>query len=323
MASFQKRGKNWRVIVRKKGIQKCRTFHTKAAATAWATRLENAILDGEYGRTENKTFGELLERYEQEVSRRKKGYQWEARRIGLLCRDPIAQVKLGKLSAADFAQWRERRLQQVTAASVRREWNLINHALNIAIKEWEWLDKNPLSSVRRPKAPPPRERLFTDDEIDAICYAAGYKPGHTATTLTARVGAAFLFACETAMRAGEIAAMRPENIDKEKQTVLLTHTKNGFPRTVPLSLAALSILDDLPDGYFDLTSMQISSLFRKIRARALIDDATFHDSRHYAITQLAKKLDVLDLARMVGIRDLKILMVYYNATPESIAKKLQ
>ena len=102
----------------------------------------------------------------------------------------------------------------------------------------------------------------------------------------------------------------------------LKHTKNGTPRTVPLSTTAVNILKSLPDGHFNLTSMQISSLFRLIRRRALIHDATFHDSRHYAITRLAKKLDVLDLARMVGIRDLKILMVYYNESAESIAKKL-
>jgi hypothetical protein len=31
---------------------------------------------------------------------------------------------------------------------------------------------------------------------------------------------------------------------------------------------------------------------------------------------------VLDLARMVGIRDLRILMVYYNATATEIAGRL-
>ena len=48
----------------------------------------------------------------------------------------------------------------------------------------------------------------------------------------------------------------------------------------------------------------------------------FHDSRHEAITRLAKKLNVLDLARMTGIRDLKILNVYYNETAESMAARL-
>jgi integrase len=322
MATFRKRGNNWRAEVSKRGIRKSRTFHTKARAVAWATKLENDILDGVYGTAENKTFGELLQRYEVEVSKQKKGYRWEAKRIGLFLRDPLADVRLEDLSASDIAAWRDRRLQQVQPASVRREWNLLNHAINIAIREWEWLQKNPMTQVRRPPPARARDRLFTEEEIERLCYAAGYEPGAPAQTATARTMAAFLFACETAMRAGEIAALRPQNINKAARTAYLEHTKNGSERTVPLSAQALRILDDLPDGHFALTSMQISTLFRKIRKRALIDDATFHDSRHYAITRLAKKLDVLDLARMVGIRDLKILMVYYNESAEEIAKKL-
>lgn len=95
MATFQRRGNNWRVIVRKQGISKSKTFHTKARAAAWATKLENDILDGVHDSAADKTFGELLQRYESDVSRLKKGHQWEAKRIGLLLRDPVAQIKLG------------------------------------------------------------------------------------------------------------------------------------------------------------------------------------------------------------------------------------
>ena len=40
------------------------------------------------------------------------------------------------------------------------------------------------------------------------------------------------------------------------------------------------------------------------------------------VTRLAAKLNVLDLARMVGHRDLKMLQVYYNASAEDIAARL-
>ena len=48
----------------------------------------------------------------------------------------------------------------------------------------------------------------------------------------------------------------------------------------------------------------------------------FHDTRHEAITRLAKRLDVLELARVVGHRDPRSLMIYYNETAEQLAKKL-
>ena len=50
-----------------------------------------------------------------------------------------------------------------------------------------------------------------------------------------------------------------------------------------------------------------------------VADLHFHDARHEAITRLARKIDVLDLARMIGHRDPRSLMVYYNATATDIA----
>ena len=57
-------------------------------------------------------------------------------------------------------------------------------------------------------------------------------------------------------------------------------------------------------------------------ARAEIVGLTFHDLRHEATTRLARKLDVLDLSRMTGHRDLKSLRRYYNPAAEEIADRL-
>jgi integrase len=54
-----------------------------------------------------------------------------------------------------------------------------------------------------------------------------------------------------------------------------------------------------------------------------IENLHFHDTRHEAITRLANNVDVLDLARIVGHKDLSMLMVYYNKSTSDIAKKLE
>jgi len=136
---------------------------------------------------------------------------------------------------------------------------------------------------------------------------------------TVRTGAAFLFAIETAMRAGEIASIRPESVNEK--TVFLKDTKNGTSRLVPLSSRAREILQMVGNN-FNLSPDQISSLFRKARDMSGIKDLHFHDTRHQAITQLSEKLEVLELARMAGIKDLRILMVYYNKSAEDLADKL-
>ena len=127
------------------------------------------------------------------------------------------------------------------------------------------------------------------------------------------------------MRAGEIVGLTDKTVDRTTRVATLPRTKNGSVRKVPLSTAALSLLDDLPetDGpIFNLNSQQIDALFRKVRDKAQIQDLRFHDSRHEAITRLAKKVDVLSLARMVGHKDIKMLMVYYNETAEELAQRL-
>jgi len=73
---------------------------------------------------------------------------------------------------------------------------------------------------------------------------------------------------------------------------------------------------------FTVDSQVSSTLFRRARIRAKIEDLTFHDSRHDAITRLAQKLNVLQLARMVGHRDIRSLQTYYNETAESMARLL-
>ena len=55
----------------------------------------------------------------------------------------------------------------------------------------------------------------------------------------------------------------------------------------------------------------------------MIKGLTFHDSRAYALTALARKVDVLTLAKISGHRDLRILSnTYYRESAEDIAQRL-
>lgn len=323
MPTFRKRGNSWEVQVCHKGIRRTATKPTKTAATLWASQAIADIDSAGRGGIVDRPFSDLLEKYRNEVSPTKRGERWERLRIGLILRDEIAAIRLPVLSAMHFADWRDRRLTVVSAASVRREWTLLNHALGVAVREWQWLRENPLQPVRRPPPPRSRDRLISVDEVERLCFALGYERDRPLGTISARVGAAFLFAIETAMRAGEVVGIRSQHVNGSVVTLPLT--KNGTARSVPLSIEARRILEQLPaDGetVFGLSGTQIDSLFRKARAKALIEDLHFHDTRHEAITRLSKKLDVLDLARMVGIRDLRILMVYYNARAEDMVASL-
>jgi hypothetical protein len=73
---------------------------------------------------------------------------------------------------------------------------------------------------------------------------------------------------------------------------------------------------------FGLEPATRDALFRKYRRRAQLDTLRFHDARAEAIWRLSKKLDVLQLARMIGHRDIRSLLFYYNESASDTAKLL-
>jgi integrase len=80
---------------------------------------------------------------------------------------------------------------------------------------------------------------------------------------------------------------------------------------------------DVKEGLvFGVTSVQITRAFIVIKDACLIKDMTFHDTRHEAITRLAKKMDAVALARTVGHRNLNQLLIYYNESAADLAKRL-
>ncbi|MEM8729843.1 MAG: site-specific integrase [Pseudomonadota bacterium] len=159
---------------------------------------------------------------------------------------------------------------------------------------------------------------MTDDELARMAHVAG----DDLSTATARAFHAFLFSIETGMRAGEVLGLTSGSVDQERQVARLQMTKNGASREVPLSSKVLGLWLALPGDGFELSSRQLDALFRKVRDKAAVEGLTYHDSRHSAVTRLARKLDVLTLARIIGHRDMKQLMTYYDEPAEEIAKRL-
>jgi integrase len=333
MASFRKTQAGWRVEIYVKGTRDSGSFATKAEASAWAAKREDQIrsITGGSG-SKTHTVGDVLNDYRDKVSPTKKGEKWEVLRLNLIGTKKIDGVELSKIRLADLqpshiAAWRDARLREVAGSSVSREMSLLSSALEVARKEWGWLVTDPMKDIKRPPDGPPRDRLISQSEIDAILIAHGYQEGVPVVSPMQRVAASFLFALETAMRSGEILGLTSFTVDLRQRVAHLPFTKNGAARDVPLSTRAIDLLGMLPmvpDGQplFNLTDKSRDALFRKARDRSGALEVTFHDTRHEAITRLAKKLQVLDLARMTGHKNLNELMTYYNETAADIAARL-
>lgn len=320
MANYERRGRAWRVRLYVDGNRESATFPTKVEAVKWATQREAELVDGQLP---DNSLKDALRRYATDVSPIHKGEQWELHRLKAMGRDPIAAIKLARLKPSDVAAWRDRRLATVQAGSVRREMNLLRGVLNIARREWGWIRINPLDGISQPPPPRARRRRISPDEIERLSLAFGISDGLRAETATQRIGLAFLLALETAMRAGEILGLTWNDV-REKY-VILPKTKNGDQREVPLSQRAREILAVLPrdaETVFDLDAQTRDTLWRRVRDLCEIKDLHFHDSRAEAIWRLSKKIDVMELARIIGHRDLKSLLLYYETSAAELADRL-
>lgn len=320
MASMQRHGRKWRVQVYAGGVRDSKVLPTRQEAAQWALQRE-AELTGR--RLPDRSLTDALRLYAREEAPKHRGAKWELVRLSSLERDAFAKRKLAGMTGDDFADWRDARLVQVKPGTVAREMNLLRSVLEfVRLPPYRWIRANPMTDVKWPQTPPGRARRVAPKEVTAIVEAFGVGRLQS-DTATQRTGLAFLFALETAMRSGEILGLRPEHVHLRARYVELPRTKNGDRREVPLSSRAVEILEALPpaDPVFDLDDRGRDALWRKTRPKAL-RDLHFHDSRGEAIWRLSKKLDVLQLARVIGHRNPASLMIYYRESAAEMARLL-
>lgn len=300
------------------GKRESKVADTRKEAASWALARESELTGK---RLPDRTLRDALERFGREVSESRLGARWELVRLKKLSRLPMAGRKLASLTATDIAEWRDMSLLALKPASVAREMNLLRSVFEIARTEWGWIRFNPMTDVKRPPQPRGRARRVMPDEIEAIAQAFDVVTlkAHTAQQ---RVGLAFLFALETAMRSGEIVTLRGDDVFIRSRYLIVRKSKNGDSREVPLSTRAIEILNVLPpDSLFGLNDALRDAIWRKHRPEHLAD-LRFHDTRGEAIWRLSKHLDVLQLGRAIGHRDPKSLYFYYRESGADMARLL-
>jgi integrase len=282
---------------------------------------------------ERNTLGDILKRYSEDVSPKKKSGKLEQQRIAKLLKDNLSQYKAAALNGKLLSQWRDMRLKEVSGSTVNRELNLIGHAINVARREWGIVLDNPISMIQRPKENKGRNRRLAWGELERLLNELEQSGRDSDGTFTAGgcrniwVKPIVEFAIETAMRRGEILSLQWRHINLGKRTALLPDTKNGDSRTVPLSSKAISILSSIPrsiDGkVFPITPNALKLSWVRACKRCGIDDLHFHDLRHEATSRLFEKgLNTMEVASITGHKTLQMLYRYTHLRAENILEKL-
>ncbi|MHB8252365.1 MAG: tyrosine-type recombinase/integrase [Acidiferrobacter sp.] len=332
MAAIQKRGDlQWRARVRRRGYPlQTKSFTTRAKAEAWARQAEGEMDRGVFvsrAEAESTTLREALDRYLREITQTKKPstIAREKNRVVVLTALPFARRSLASIKGSDIATFiRGRQIQGLGANAIRLDLALLSHLFNVARTAWgmESLG-NPVDLVKgqRPKIPRGRDRRLVGDEQARLLASAQACGGE--------IGPIITWAIETAMRRGEIAAMRWEHVDRETRTLLIPDTKTGTPRTIPLSPAALAVLGALPakvrGPVWSLRPDSITQAFRRVCKAAGITGTRLHDMRHEATSRLFEKqgFNAMEVSSITGHKSMQMLKRYTHLRAEDLAKRMK
>lgn len=315
----------WQVRIRKRGFPaQVKTFRTKSEAEAWAKVTESEMVRGVWQdrrEAESTTLSEALDRYAREVSSTKKGTAQELSIIAKLKESELAPLYLGAIQGKHVALYRDSLIADgYKPATIKRRLAVLSHVYTIADKEWG-IDGlyNPVPRVAIKTPNNARDRRLHAGEEEKLLEGAREYGGNLESIIR--------FALETAMRRGEIAAMRWSRIEKDGNVLVVPKTKNGDLRRVPLSTTATAILHDLPrriDGkVWGVRADSITQAFGRLCDRVGIEDLHFHDLRHEATSRLFEKgLNPMQVAAITGHKTLTMLKRYTHLRAEDLARLL-
>ncbi|PYE88053.1 site-specific integrase [Phyllobacterium leguminum] len=329
MATIRKLRGRWQAQVRRRGMKpRCKSFDIKQEAEKWARDLEAQV--DKFGAApdtkilETTTLGDLLERYQREVSPMKRGAVQEKQRIDVLRRHELAYRTMIGLSQQDIASFRDERLQSVAPSTVVRELAILSHVIEVSIRDWGLpLSRNVVKLVRRPVIRNERSRRLTGNEEQRLLDGCDAGQIPFLKTLV-------ILAIQTGMRRSEILGLKWSDISHNRRVIALALTKNGSGREVPLSQRAFDALMDWKSRtdvdastVFPMTAGALEQAWRRLLIRAGITGLRFHDLRHEGVSRLFERgLNMIEVSSISGHKELRMLKRYTHLSADDLVARL-
>jgi integrase len=232
MAVIEERGRGYRARVRIKGFPpQSAAFERLTDARRWAQQTEAAIREGRHFKTseaKRHTAGELIDRYVRDVIPQKKPnsqgtqkaqLQWWKGQIGAYLLSNVTPALLVECKDRLAFIDKERKVPR-SPSTVVRYLAVLSHAFSMAMKEWCWMEDNPMRRVTKPREPRGRVRFLSDEERTRLLSACR-------STQCPYLYAVAVLAVSTGMRHGEIMTLRWSDVDLVRGRIILQDTKNG------------------------------------------------------------------------------------------------
>jgi integrase len=324
MATIRLRGGSWQVQIRRSGHTPIsRSFASRNDAEEWACRIESETNEDRANSlhvNDGPTVGQLLDRYERDITPTKRSCDRERDKIRIIKRHAVSTISAVKLNSEAVVRYRDERLQIVKPATVRRELAILRHCIEIAMREWSLpITINPAHRIRLPRVDNARDRRLNEAEYRRLMTALNSSRRWYMKPIV-------IIALETGMRRGEILSLEARNVNLVDGIAYLPLTKNGRSRRVPLTQKAIETLEPLVtrSRLFPISAPSVRQGWLDITRRATLMDFRLHDCRHEAISRFFEMgLSVPEVALISGHRSLAMLHRYTHLRPENVARKLR
>ena len=323
------------------------TFAKKSLAERWIAENEIPMKTGRHIKSfesKNHTMAELIDRYlENELLERKSDQDkyrmhlnWWKSQIGAYYLNSIDNImlteyrdKLSKEKCLIPRKGMEAKKSDKTRsnATVNRYMASLSTVLSIAVKEYGWLEENPMLKVVKKKESRGRVRFLEEKEV-ARLLAESKKQSY-------ELYLCVLIALSTGARYSEITNLTWKNVDMIHRQFHFLDTKNGEDRGVAITSDVYNELKQFKkiqniksDKVFATkdgkTVIYLRGQFEKALKLAKINDFHFHDLRHTAASYLAKGgASLLEIATILGHKTLQMVQRYAHLTKNHTATVLE
>lgn len=316
-----------------------RTFATEKEATKWGAQKHYEIERG-IATTETlkrRRLSDAIDKYISEVLPQKPKNARNVEQHLRYWNQELGRTQLAELTPSMVSTCRDKLLKEPThqsekraPATVVRYLSSLSALFETAMKDWNWIEKNPVRQIRKPSVSNAVTRFLEEAEVRRLLNACKESRNPYLYSIVT-------LAISTGMRRGEILGLRWEDIDFDKKLIKLQKTKNGTVRYIPMITTVFQILKNLADKELEINPsyhifpslnlgkyLDIRTAWLFALKRANIDDFTFHCLRHCCASFLAMSgASQRDIAEILGHKDLRMTQRYSHLSQSHLAERLE
>jgi integrase len=324
--TVRKRGSRWWYDFRIRGVRHRGAIpeaRTEPQAKQAEAKVRVEIYEGRYGRQLGTTLWTTFVRdtYLPWARQNKRSASFDELRARTLANYFKGQT-LADISPLLIERFKRERAEcithrgrKVSASTINNELALLSRICSMAVDNG-LLAFNPCARVRRLRVNINRIRFLKRDEETRLLEHLPTEPVRGIVQL----------ALLTGMRRGELLTLKWPQVDLAQGQLLVTNTKTGLDRQIPISSAARAVLLRAQTRRINelvfpgprrriLSFCALRAPFLRACATAEIEGLRFHDLRHTAATRMAEAgASITDIRDVLGHANIQMTARYAHAT---------